>query len=196
MRHGKPTVHSKWDNSTAILAGDGIFAIAQILLCSLPNRANKICQFFNQTTLELCEGQALDFQEQNLRAFEDFIRGLKPFNLSTDVRAMVLKPQNLEFKWLDSTNSSNLVNLELFFTLPISRGTPTPIGGGPACEEGGGRRLPPRSAQFLNKKGKTSRLDAESKLQRASIGKQAKHQAQKAAAARQASKQKQASCRT
>ena len=65
MRHGKPTVHSKWDNSTAILAGDGIFAIAQILLCSLPNRANKICQFFNQTTLELCEGQALDKQFEN-----------------------------------------------------------------------------------------------------------------------------------
>ena len=65
MRHGKPTVHSKWDNSTAILAGDGIFAIAQILLCSLPTQANKICQFFNQTTLELCEGQALDKQFEN-----------------------------------------------------------------------------------------------------------------------------------
>jgi geranylgeranyl diphosphate synthase, type II len=65
MRHGQPTVHSKWDNSTAILAGDGIFAIAQILLCSLPNRANKICQFFNQNTLELCEGQALDKQFEN-----------------------------------------------------------------------------------------------------------------------------------
>ena len=65
MRHGKPSVHSKWDKSTAILAGDGIFAIAQIILCGIPNRANPICQFFNQTTLEVCEGQALDKQFEN-----------------------------------------------------------------------------------------------------------------------------------
>ena len=65
MRHGQLSIHSKWDNSTAILAGDGIFAIAQILLCSLPNQANQICRFFNQTTLEVCEGQALDKQFEN-----------------------------------------------------------------------------------------------------------------------------------
>jgi len=65
MRHGKPSIHSKWDNSTAILAGDGIFAIAQILLCGLSKQANQICRFFNQTTLEVCEGQALDKQFEN-----------------------------------------------------------------------------------------------------------------------------------
>ena len=65
MRHGQLSIHSKWDNSTAILAGDGIFAIAQILLCSLPNQVNQICRFFNQTTLEVCEGQALDKQFEN-----------------------------------------------------------------------------------------------------------------------------------
>jgi geranylgeranyl pyrophosphate synthase len=60
MRHGQAAVHSKWDESTAILAGDGINAIAQILLSGIPDGSNEICRFFNQATLEVCEGQALD----------------------------------------------------------------------------------------------------------------------------------------
>ena len=40
MRHGQLTVHSKWDKSTAILAGDGIFAMAQILLSVLKYKQN------------------------------------------------------------------------------------------------------------------------------------------------------------
>ena len=66
---------------------------------------------------DLCEGQALDFKQQTLTPFADFIIGLKPFNLSTDVRTMVLMPQNLEFKWLNSSNDSHLSTLELAFTL-------------------------------------------------------------------------------
>ncbi len=65
QRHGQEAVHAKWDNSTAILAGDGIYAIAQILLSGLPDRANAICRFFNQATLEVCEGQALDKEFEN-----------------------------------------------------------------------------------------------------------------------------------
>ena len=66
---------------------------------------------------DLCEGQALDFKQQTLAQFEDFTCGLKPFNLSADVRAMVLMPQNLEYKWLDNSDESPLVSLELTFTL-------------------------------------------------------------------------------
>ena len=65
MRHGQEAVHFKWDNSTAILAGDGIYAIAQILLSGLPDRANALCRSFNQATLEVCEGQALDKEFEN-----------------------------------------------------------------------------------------------------------------------------------
>ena len=65
MRHGQAAVHSKWDESTAILAGDGINAIAQILLSGIPDRSNEICRFFNQATLEVCEGQALDKEFEN-----------------------------------------------------------------------------------------------------------------------------------
>lgn len=65
MRHGQAAVHSKWDESTAILAGDGINAIAQILLSGIPDGSNEICRFFNQATLEVCEGQALDKEFEN-----------------------------------------------------------------------------------------------------------------------------------
>ncbi|MBT4053665.1 MAG: polyprenyl synthetase family protein, partial [Candidatus Marinimicrobia bacterium] len=65
MRHGQAAIHSKWDEPTAILAGDGINAIAQILLSGIPDRSNAICRFFNQATLEVCEGQALDKEFEN-----------------------------------------------------------------------------------------------------------------------------------
>tara|TARA_B100000686_G_C16806274_1_gene990951 strand:- start:3900 stop:4862 length:963 start_codon:yes stop_codon:yes gene_type:complete len=64
-RHGQDTLHNKWDESTAILAGDGLFALAQILLNNLPERANNICSFFNNATLEVCEGQAMDKEFEN-----------------------------------------------------------------------------------------------------------------------------------
>ena len=60
LRHGKITIHEKWDSSTAILAGDGIYTLAQIVLNDLPENISKISKYFNKTILEICEGQALD----------------------------------------------------------------------------------------------------------------------------------------
>ena len=65
MRHGQETIHSKWDQSTAILAGDGIYTLAQILLSSLPKKVKELCKSFNYATLEVCEGQALDKEFEN-----------------------------------------------------------------------------------------------------------------------------------
>ena len=65
MRHGQETIHSKWDHSTAILAGDGIYTLAQIILSSLPKKVNDLCKSFNYATLEVCEGQALDKEFEN-----------------------------------------------------------------------------------------------------------------------------------
>ena len=39
MRHGQPAVHKKWSNSTAILSGDGLFALSQLMLFGLPSIA-------------------------------------------------------------------------------------------------------------------------------------------------------------
>ena len=65
VRHGKKTIHEKWDASTAILAGDGIYTIAQIILSQISKNTSKISKHFNKTTLEICEGQALDKEFEN-----------------------------------------------------------------------------------------------------------------------------------
>ena len=65
MRHGQKTIHTKWDTSSAILAGDGIYTIAQIILNTLSGIDNAVSSYFNKTTLEICEGQALDKKFEN-----------------------------------------------------------------------------------------------------------------------------------
>ncbi len=60
LRHGKATVHKKWDESTAILAGDGIYAIALILITKVKTNPLKAVHAFNKATLYVCEGQAYD----------------------------------------------------------------------------------------------------------------------------------------
>ena len=65
VRHGKMTVHEKWDSSTAILTGDGIYTIAQIILSKISKNFKSLSKYFNKTTLEICEGQGLDKQFEN-----------------------------------------------------------------------------------------------------------------------------------
>jgi len=59
IRHGKKTVHEKWDDSTAILAGDAMLSISLNLLTDA-NYDNKIITAFHKGLLTVCEGQALD----------------------------------------------------------------------------------------------------------------------------------------
>ncbi|MBL7013278.1 MAG: polyprenyl synthetase family protein [Candidatus Marinimicrobia bacterium] len=64
-RHGLPTLHEKWDESTAILAGDAIFVLAQLKVTLVENHATEIMNYFNKVTLEICEGQAWDKEFEN-----------------------------------------------------------------------------------------------------------------------------------
>ena len=61
LRRGKPTVHAKWDESTAILAGDGLVTAAYASLlrtsCADPVR---VLNAFTQSLTLLCEGQSQD----------------------------------------------------------------------------------------------------------------------------------------
>jgi len=60
-RRGKPTVHTKWDVATAILAGDGLLGLSYRKLFQSPkgNLVN-MANAFTETMIEICEGQALD----------------------------------------------------------------------------------------------------------------------------------------
>lgn len=61
LRRGRPTVHKKWDEATAILVGDGLVGLAyQHLLKCKSDRIQQIAAIFTQGIIELCEGQALD----------------------------------------------------------------------------------------------------------------------------------------
>ena len=59
LRHGKETVHEKWDVGTAILVGDAMLA-KSINILSEYNYNNNLLKSFNSALLAVCEGQALD----------------------------------------------------------------------------------------------------------------------------------------
>ena len=61
-RRGRPTVHVKWDEPTAILAGDVLFARAFEALARIPDPAahQDAARLLSRAVTQLCEGQALD----------------------------------------------------------------------------------------------------------------------------------------
>jgi geranylgeranyl pyrophosphate synthase len=61
LRRGRPTVHVKWDEATAILAGDGLVTAAfESLIRSTHPNATRALKRFAESLMGLCEGQALD----------------------------------------------------------------------------------------------------------------------------------------
>ena len=79
IRRGRPTVHKQWDESTAILAGDGLVTLAfQTMLHTNHPQLIDILKTFTDGLLLLCEGQAMDkaFEHQEtitLEAYEEMI---------------------------------------------------------------------------------------------------------------------------
>lgn len=61
LRRGNPTVHTKWDLATGVLAGDGLISIAyRVLRKEKYVQAERILQIFTDGVIEVCEGQGLD----------------------------------------------------------------------------------------------------------------------------------------
>ncbi len=63
VRRGVPTVHTRWDEPTAILAGDVLFASAFefIALADVPDNAKvRAVSMLARTCVEICEGQHMD----------------------------------------------------------------------------------------------------------------------------------------
>ena len=65
MRHGKATIHHKWNIPIGILAGDAVLALA---LSKINNSSEDIKKSFNQALLKVCEGQALDIEYESLNS--------------------------------------------------------------------------------------------------------------------------------
>ena len=61
MRRGIPTIHTKWDENVAILAGDTLLAQAYRFLLRTPSRKlPEVVKEFTEAFIRVCEGQALD----------------------------------------------------------------------------------------------------------------------------------------
>jgi geranylgeranyl pyrophosphate synthase len=66
-RRGRATVHKKWNDNIAILVGDALVAVAyHSLLKSKCGRLGEIVHFFTDGLLEVCEGQTLDMEFEQM----------------------------------------------------------------------------------------------------------------------------------
>lgn len=67
MRRNAETVHIKWNENTAILSGDAMLILAyQLISNTKPEVLKKVLHLFNQTALEVCEGQQLDMNFEKI----------------------------------------------------------------------------------------------------------------------------------
>jgi len=63
VRRNQPTVHIKWNPNTAILSGDAMLIKAYQYIADLStNSLPPVLALFNQTALEVCEGQQYDME--------------------------------------------------------------------------------------------------------------------------------------
>ena len=65
MRHGKATIHHKWNIPIGVLAGDAVLALA---LSKINDSSDDIKKNFNKALLKVCEGQALDIEYESLNS--------------------------------------------------------------------------------------------------------------------------------
>ena len=78
-RRNMPTLHKKYDVPSAILAGDGIFTITQLILLSVDQNSKLLFQKYNEMVLEICEGQAMDkqYEVEDELDVDDYIEMVK-----------------------------------------------------------------------------------------------------------------------
>jgi len=76
-RRGAKTVHARWDDNVAILAGDGLIALAyDSLLRTKTDHVRKVIQIFSKGIMKVCEGQSLDkdFESVPDINWEDYLK--------------------------------------------------------------------------------------------------------------------------
>ena len=80
LRRGEETVHTKWNNNTAILSGDAMLIKAYKALDGLdPISYKRTVQLFNKTAVEVCEGQQYDmnFETRNDVSESEYIEMIR-----------------------------------------------------------------------------------------------------------------------
>ena len=76
-RRGRPTLHKKYDLSTAILAGDSLLSVAyEYLLKDSGNHIREVMDSFTRGLVEVCEGQSMDkdFERLNEVSINEYMQ--------------------------------------------------------------------------------------------------------------------------
>ena len=76
VRRGMPTVHAKYGESTALLAGDVMFVMAYDYLNKMKvGHLQKVLHLFNNTAKAVCEGQQLDmdFEKRETVSMDEYV---------------------------------------------------------------------------------------------------------------------------
>ena len=77
LRRGQTTVHEKWNTNIGILSGDALFVKAyQSIVKADPKHLVALMDLFNQTALEVCEGQQYDmnFETQERVSMSEYLQ--------------------------------------------------------------------------------------------------------------------------
>lgn len=80
VRRGRPTVHVKWDERTAILSGDAMLTTANMLLAIKAGDAlPQALELFNGTAMNIYEGQQydMDFESRTDVSVEEYIEMIR-----------------------------------------------------------------------------------------------------------------------
>lgn len=116
LRRGKSTVHEKWNTSVAILSGDALFIEAyQCLSKYADDRLPKLLKRFNETAIEVCEGQQMDmdFESLNRVSADQYIQMIR-------LKTSVLLGCALEFGGILGRQNKEVC--ELLYQLGVSLG--------------------------------------------------------------------------
>lgn len=80
MRRGRPTVHKKWNENTAILSGDTMLILSVLHLLDTDCKQQKeLLQLFAHSMKEICEGQQYDvnFETRNDVTQEEYLEMIR-----------------------------------------------------------------------------------------------------------------------
>lgn len=80
VRRGKPCVHKKWDDNTAVLSGDNMLVLAFHYMQQCPREyLPEVLSLFTETALEIDEGQQydVDFETRNDVTEDEYIEMIR-----------------------------------------------------------------------------------------------------------------------
>lgn len=80
MRRGRPAVHRRWNQSTAILSGDAMLTMAtQLVADCQEEKAVEVLRLFNKTAMEVYEGQQydMDFEARTDVSVDEYLEMIR-----------------------------------------------------------------------------------------------------------------------